>query len=374
MQSSESLKEIAKVFFRLGCIGFGGPAVHIALMDKEIVKKRKWVSEDQFMDAIGTTNLVPGPNSTEMTMHFGQEKGGWKGLIVAGFCFITPAVITTMLFAWLYQRYGKLPQIEPFIYGIMPAVIAIMVELMFNLGKKAIRSVPLLIIALIAAALALFDINEIYILFGAGFLGMIIYYASARLQSLNAFVPLILWQIPAFILDNSSWKIFWVFLKIGAILYGSGYVLYAFFDAEFVKTGILTKQQLIDAIAIGQLTPGPVFSSATFVGWQIGGFQGAVLASVGIFLPSFLFIAFLGPILPRLKKSKLFSAFLETANAVSIALIFAVCIQMGKTAIKDWRTIIIAITCLAVILLFKKLNKAFVIFGGALLGYLLTLV
>ncbi len=374
MPTQTPLKEIAKVFFRLGVIGFGGPAVHIALMEQEIVKKRKWVSASEFMDVIGTTNLIPGPNSTEMTMHFGQERGGWKGLIVAGFCFITPAVITTMLFAWLYQRYGKLPQFEPFIYGIMPAVIAIMLELIFNLGKKAIKSVPLLIIALMAAGLALLDINEIYLLFGAGFLGMIIYFTSSKWRSLNTFIPLALWQIPAFALDNRSWKIFWVFLKIGAILYGSGYVLYAFFDAEFVKTGILTKQQLIDAIAIGQLTPGPLFSSATFVGWQMGGFLGAVLASVGIFLPSFLYIAFLSPILPRLKKSKLFSAFLETVNAVSIALILSVCINVGKTAITDWRTITIAIVSFVILFIFKNLNKAFIIFGGAMMGYFLILI
>ncbi|RDC57827.1 chromate transporter [Pedobacter chinensis] len=365
------LKDLAKLFFKLGCIGFGGPAVHIAMMEDEVVRKRKWFSSEYFLDMVSATNLIPGPNSTEMTMHIGHERAGWRGLLVAGLCFIFPAVMITAVFAWAHQQYGKLPQVTPFIYGIKPAVISIIVSTMISLGKKALKTVELGVIGIIAAGLAIYGFNEIYILFGGGLIGALIYMAKSTRQSLNSFAPVALLQIGMTWTDKFDWRLFAIFLKIGAILYGSGYVLFAFLDTELVKTGLLSKQELVDAIAVGQLTPGPVFSSATFIGWQIGGLPGAIAATIGIFLPSFLFVFFLNPLLPKLRKSKVMSAFLDSVNVVSIAVILAICIEMGQTSITDWRTTVIAIASFAVTSWFKKINSAFIIAGGSILGYLL---
>ena len=370
-EKKRRLKEVALLFFKLGCIGFGGPAVHIALMEKEVVQKRKWLSHEHFLDLVGATNLIPGPNSTEMTMHCGQERAGRAGLVVAGLCFILPAVIITGAFAWAYQLYGNLPEVEPFIYGIKPAVISVILALMLSLGKKALKSLEVGILGLIAFGLALAGINEIAVLFGVGFLGML--WSLARGKRFYNIFPVLSLSVAENFSDVNHLKIFWIFLKVGAILYGSGYVLFAFLDAELVETGLLSKQTLIDAVAIGQFTPGPVFSSATFIGWQLGGWQGAVLATIGIFLPSFLFVALLNPLIPKLRSSRLMSAFLDAVNIASIALILVICIEMGKAALTDWRTVLIAALGFAATFYFKNLNTAFVILGGAVLGYLLTL-
>jgi chromate transporter len=365
-----SLKEIAKVFLKLGTIGFGGPAVHIALMEEEVVKKRKWIGPGHFLDLVGATNLIPGPNSTEMAMHCGHEKAGWKGLVVAGICFIVPAVVITAIIAWAYQQYGNLPEVQPFLYGIKPAIIAVIVSLMVSLGKKALKSVELGIIGAIAATLVLIGFNEIYVLFGAGFMG-VLWYLAKRNQTIHGIIPVTLLQVNTFAGDIAEWRLFLIFLKVGAILYGSGYVLFAFLDAELVATGLLSRRELTDAIAVGQFTPGPVFSSATFIGWQIAGMPGAVVATIGIFLPSFLFVALLNPIIPRLRNSGLMSAFLDSVNIASVAIILAICVEMSKESIRDWRTILIAIAGFAITLAFKKLNTAFIIIGGALAGYLI---
>jgi len=367
------LAEIAKVFLKLGFIGFGGPAVHIALMEEEVVKKRKWITQEHFLDLVGATNLIPGPNSTEMAMHCGHERGGWKGLMIAGACFIVPAVIITGIFAWAYFQYGNLPVVEPFLYGIKPAIIAVIVSLMISLGKKALKTIELAIIGVVAAVLVLSGFNEIYVLFGAGFTGAL-FHIIRKNQSINGVIPILFLQVNNFPIDISNWKLFLIFLKVGAILYGSGYVLFAFLDAELVTPGLLTKQQLTDAIAVGQFTPGPVFSSATFIGWQIAGMPGAVVATIGIFLPSFLFVALLNPVIPKLRKSKLMSAFLDAINIASVAIILAICVELSKESIRDWRTILIAVISLALTFIFKKLNTAFVILGGAVIGYLLHLL
>ncbi|HJP64283.1 MAG TPA: chromate efflux transporter [Mucilaginibacter sp.] len=366
------LAEVAKVFLKLGVIGFGGPAVHIAMMEEEVVRKRKWMSHDHFLDLIGATNLIPGPNSTEMALHCGHERAGWKGLLVAGGCFILPAVMITGVLAWLYQQYGTLPQVAPFIYGIKPAIIGIVVSLLITLGKKALKSIELGLIGIVCAVLALFSVNEIYILFGAGFVGMLIQLIKQRSSALSAILPLFLLTETRF--DSPSWKIFWIFLKIGSILYGSGYVLFSFLDTELVKNGMLSRRVLIDAIAVGQFTPGPVFSSSTFIGWQMNGLAGAAAATIGIFLPSFVFVAFLNPLTARLRKSKIMSAFLDTVNIASIALILAVCVNMGRSSVNNWKTILIAVSGFVISLSFKKLNTAFVVLGGAAFGYLLYLV
>jgi chromate transporter len=372
---SDRLKEVAKVFLKLGLIGFGGPAVHIAMMEEEIVRKRQWMTHQHFLDLIGATNLIPGPNSTEMAIHCGQERAGWKGLLVAGACFILPAVIITGLLAWAYEQYGTLPQVAPFIYGIKPAIIGVIISLMITLGKKALKTVELGFIGLVCALLALYGVNEIYVLFGAGLMGILVYLIKNKTASINFILPLTFLMTSDLTVSNpSQWKIFWIFLKIGSILYGSGYVLFAFLNTELVKTGILSHHVLIDAIAVGQFTPGPVFSSATFIGWQMNGIKGAIGATMGIFLPSFFFVAFLNPFIRKLRSSKLMSVFLDTVNIASIALILAVCVEMGKLSITDWKTIIIAVLGFILSFSFKKLNTAFVVLGGSALGYLLWLI
>ncbi len=375
MEHKVALNDIARLFFKLGIIGFGGPAAHIAMMQNEVVEKRKWLTEQHFLDLIGATNLIPGPNSTEMAIHIGREKGGFKGLIIAGLCFILPAVCITGIFAYLYKHYGQLPQVQPFVYGIKPAIIAIILGAIFPLAKKSLKSTELFIIALLVLVGSLLNINEIYLMFSAGFLALFLAYLKNNKQGITrCFLPFTLLQVTNPEISATNIKLFVIFLKIGAILYGSGYVLFAFLDTELVSTGLLTRQQLIDAIAVGQITPGPVFSSVTFIGYQINDFSGAIISTIAIFLPSFVFVALLNPIVMKMRNSHLFSAFLDAVNVASVAIIVAICLDMGKDAITDWRTILIA--CLSILIAFgyKKLNSAFVVLGGSLAGYLLTLV
>lgn len=361
------LKEIAKVFFKLGTIAFGGPAAHVAMMEDEIVKKRKWMTQEHFLDLMGATNLIPGPNSTEMTMHCGHERGGWKGLFIAGSCFIFPAVVITLIFAWAYEKYGQLPEVEPFIYGIKPAVIAIILSAVFRLGKKALKTTELGILGLITLIATLLGVHEIVALFSCGLLGILWYLIKNSRNQTLSFLPLIL-------LQTSNLKILLTFLKVGAILYGSGYVLFAFLDAELVNNGLLSRPELMDAIAVGQFTPGPVLSTSTFIGYQLGGFWGAIAATVGIFLPSFLFVLLLNPLIPKMRQSKIISAFLDAVNIAAVAVIVAVCVEMGKESITDWRAILIMAISLIVVFGYKKLNSAFIVFGGAILGFLLTFI
>lgn len=375
--SPNSLKEIALLFTRLGFTAFGGPAAHIAMMQDEVVRKKKWVSEQHFLDLIGATNLIPGPNSTEMAIHLGHERAGWRGLIIAGMCFILPAVLITGIFAWLYKSYGQLPEVSSFIYGIKPAIIAIIFGAMYPLAKKALKNVVLILFGVIALVLCLLGFNEILVMFATGFAGLIIYVIKndSLSSSAKSFFPLALLQISKpTLVSVSNAKLFFIFLKVGAILYGSGYVLFAFLDTELVSTGMLSRQQLIDAIAIGQFTPGPVFSSVTFIGYQINGIGGAVVATIGIFLPSFLFVALLNPLVPKMRKSKPFSSFLDAVNVASIAVIIAVCYEMGKEVFFDWRSIVIAVTSIIITFGFPKINSAFIIIGGSFLGYLLTII
>lgn len=363
------LKEVALLFFKLGSMAFGGPAAHIAMMENEVVTKRKWINKQHFLDLMGATNLIPGPNSTEMTMHCGHERAGWKGMIVAGFCFIFPAVLITMLFAWLYQEYGQLPKVEPFLYGIKPAVIAIILGAVYRLGKKALKNVELGIMGVLTIIACLLGVSEIIALFSCGLLGLTWFLIKNSNSKLNSFSPLL---IGPFLFSTGSLKILWVFFKVGALLYGGGYVLFAFLDAELVSTGLMTSQELMDAVAVGQFTPGPVLSTATFIGWQLGGFWGAIAATIGIFLPSFIFVTILNPLVPKMRKSKLVAAFLDAVNIAAVAVIIAVCIEMGKASINDWRTIFIAVLSIISVFTFKNMNSAFIVVGGALLGYGLT--
>lgn len=376
MENKVSIKEIVSLFLKLGFIGFGGPAAHIAMMQQEVVVKRKWMSEQHFLDLLGATNLIPGPNSTEMAIHIGYDKGGWKGLLAAGLCFILPAVFITGIFSLLYQQYGQLPEVQPFIYGIKPAIIAIIIGAVFPLAKKSVKSTFLAIIGFVVLALSLFGANEIFLMFGAGILALLFFYFQHRkTNTLQSIAPLVFLQIDsANFFSETNIRLFWIFLKIGAILYGSGYVLFAFLDTELVAKGLLTRQELMDAIAVGQFTPGPVFSSVTFIGYQINGISGAVLSTIAIFLPSFVFVALLNPLMKRMRQYKGLSAFLDAVNVASVAIIAAVCFTMGKETITDWRTIVIALISAFVIFKFKKINSAFIVLGGALLGYILKTI
>ncbi|MEJ6791956.1 MAG: chromate efflux transporter [Lacinutrix sp.] len=370
---NNNLKEVASVFFKLGCFAFGGPAAHIAMMEDEVVTKRKWMTRDYFLDLIGTTNLIPGPNSTEMTMHCGYERAGKKGLFVAGIAFIFPAVIITALLAYLYVECGKLPEVEPFVFGIKPAVLAIIASAVLKLGKKAVKTIELTIIGLLVLTASLFGVNEVFALLSAGILGMLYFYFKNKVSaSLNSFYPFLLSSTLGLTLSKiSAINVFWVFLKVGAILYGSGYVLFAYLDAELVTRGWLTRVELIDAIAVGQFIPGPVLSTSTFIGYQLSGFPGALAATTGIFLPSFLFVLILNPFIPKMRKSKLLRYFLDAVNVAAVAVMLAVLLVMTKEIVLDWKGVVIAL--IGALLVFKtKVSPIWIIIIGSVLGFVLV--
>ncbi|HEY4062944.1 MAG TPA: chromate efflux transporter [Puia sp.] len=372
MTRNKELKELAGLFLRLGLTAFGGPAVHIAMMQKEVVDRRGWMTHEHFLDLLGATQLIPGPNSTEMAIHIGQERGGWKGLLVAGACFILPAVFITGIIAWLYQLYGQVPSVSAWMVGMKPAIIAVILGAIFPLAKKALKNNRLIILGGAVLIAALMGANELAVMFGAGGIMLLISLARQSADTIKGFLPVVLLQAPSVVWSNA--RIFFIFLKIGALLYGSGYVLFAFLDNELVTTGLLSKRQLTDAIAIGQFTPGPVFSAVTFIGWQISGWKGAMLATLGVFLPSFVFVALLNPLLGWIRRSASFSAFLDGVNVAAIALVLSVCITLGRGVIGDWRTVLIGLLSLAVVFGRPRTNSAFVILGGILLGYLLQQV
>jgi chromate transporter len=373
---TNSLYDVAKVFLKLGFTAFGGPAAHIAMMQEEVVTKRKWLTEPEFLDLIGATNLIPGPNSTEMAIHIGKKRAGWQGLIMAGACFILPSVFITGIFAWLYKHYGHLPDMQPYIYGIKPAIIAIILSAVYPLAIRSLKSISFVIIGLVVLIGSLLRISEVYLMFGAGFVAVI--FSDITSGTTDRFRTKILFpmlQIPGIIMTTvSNMKLFLIFIKIGSILYGSGYVLFAFLDTELVSTGLLSRQTLVDAIAVGQFTPGPVFSSVTFIGYQMNGWPGALVATLGIFLPAFVFVAMLGPLLKKLRSSARLSIFLDAVNVASVAIILSVCISMGQEIITDWRTLWIGLIGLCITFGYRNLNSALVVLGGSVLGYFLMLI
>jgi len=366
-----TLSEIAAVFTRLGLIAFGGPAAHIGMMEDEIVSKRKWMDRQQFLDLVGATNIIPGPNSTEMTMHCGYVRGGLSGLIVAGLCFLLPATLLTGILAWLYTKYGSLPVVEPFIQAIKPAVLAIIAAAVLKLGKKAVKGWETGIIGISVLVLSFIGFNEIYLLLGAGIIGTVYF-------KLRHGYFMTLWPFAWMNLSIHSgsemvrtWPVFLSFLKIGAVLYGSGYVLFAYLDAELVQKGWLTTQQLMDAVAAGQFTPGPILSTATFIGFQLGGIKGALAATAGIFLPSFVFVAILSKYMDRIRTWKLTRYFLDAVNAAAVALMVAVLFSMGIETLTNWKNV--TITAVTVVLTFgtNRISPIWIIVAGALSGLLL---
>lgn len=371
-----NLKEIAQVFFKLGCFAFGGPAAHIAMMEDEVVSKRKWMTHEHFLDLIGATNLIPGPNSTEMTMHCGHERGGWLGMFVAGGCFIFPAVFITGILAWVYVEYGELPNVKPFIVGIQPAVIAIIIQAVLKLGKKAVKGIEIGIFGMIALVLNLIGINEILSLLITALIGTIYFVIKDKTKAngFSPFILLLLNPIGLTVSKISTLSVFLSFLKIGSILYGSGYVLFAYLDAEFVETGIMTRAALMDAVAVGQFTPGPVLSTATFVGFQLNGFWGAIAATTGIFLPSFLLVLLLNPLIPKMRKSTVLKHFLNLMSVGAVALMIGVILKMGMTSLFDIRNAAIFIVSMILVFAVKKVNAMHVVLIGAILGYALSFI
>ena len=376
MSETQKLKQVAAVFFKLGLFAFGGPAAHIAMMEHEVVTKRAWMTREHYLDLIGATNLIPGPNSTEMTMHCGYQRAGKKGLFIAGISFIFPAVFITAILGYLYVLYGALPQVQPFIKGIQPAVIVIIASAVVKLGKKAVKNWELALLGTLFLAASLLGFDQVLVLFAGGLLGMCYFLIKSKMQSTTlAIAPLFMVFIVSEIgAKLSSVGIFLKFLKVGSILYGSGYVLFAYLDTELVTTALLSQTQLIEAIGIGQFTPGPVLSTATFIGYQLGGFWGAIAATAGIFMPSFLFVWLLNPLIPKMRKSKVLGYFLDSINVAAVAIMLAVLITMSKQTLVDWQATLIAVVSGVLIFGFKKVSVMWVLIIGAILGYVLAFI
>ena len=374
MSKASCLKEVVSLFLKIGATAFGGPAAYIAIMQRETVRNRRWLDEQQFLDMVGTTNLIPGPNATEMAMWLGLVRAGWWGYAASGLLFILPATLATLALAWVYVSYGSLPQVGWVLYGVKPVVIAIVVQALWDLGRKAVKGYLTAIVGAGVIAVYLLGFNEIALLF-AGAAIVMLFQGGRRFLRINPSAMLLLpvLKVPlsmlsAGIIPFSQLTLFLTMLKIGAVIYGSGYVLLAFFQSEFVvRLGWLTPQQLLDAIAVGQITPGPVASSATFVGYLLGGLPSGLLATLAFFLPSFFFVALVSRILPWLRKSWWSGAFLDGVNTSALGLMAGVTWQLGQSSVVDWFTS--ALTMAAILLVFRsKVNSAWLILGGGLLG------
>lgn len=380
----QRLADLALLFLRLGATAFGGPAAHIAMLEDEVVRRRQWLTREEFLDLLGATNLIPGPNSTEMAIHIGRRYAGWPGLLVAGGCFILPAALIVTAVAWAYVRFGHLPKAEGLLYGMKPVLIAVVLQALWGLGKTAVKTRILAGVGVAAGALCFLGVNELAVLFGTGFL-------VATTRCWNGSRPsagTALWSgvMPALPLAAATttlggaaapfglWPMFGFFLKVGSVLFGSGYVLLAFLKADLVdRWHWLNESQLLDAIAVGQFTPGPVFTTATFIGYLLAGLPGATLATVGIFLPAFFFVAISGPLVPRLRRSPFASAFLDGVNVASLALMAVVTWHLARVALADGLTVALAIGSAA--LLFRyRFNSAWMVLGGAGFGLLATLL
>ncbi len=369
------LKEVALLFLRLGFTAFGGPAAHIAMMKDEVVSRRGWVSEAQFLDLVGVCNLIPGPTSTELAIYLGYVRVGWPGLILAGTLFILPAALIVLALAWAYVRFGATPAAGAILYGIKPVIIAIIASALWSLARTAAKSLPLILLGLATLLLYLFGVNPIVLLFGSGLLVMLL--ANVRrmrkppttlIAPLAGIKASLAGSIAGGLAAISLGAVFLEFLKIGAVVYGSGYVLLAFLRNDLVShLGWLTDQQLLDAIAVGQFTPGPVFTTATFIGYLVRGVPGAAAATVGIFLPSFVLIALVYPWVPRLRSSPWTSAFLDGVNIAAVGLIAAITMQLGRAALIDVPTVAVALLALFVLVRYKP-NTAWLVLAGAAVG------
>ncbi|HSC29477.1 MAG TPA: chromate efflux transporter [Vicinamibacterales bacterium] len=377
------LVELARLFAKLGTIAFGGPAAHIGLMRDEVVRRRQWLSDQQFLDLLGATHLIPGPNSTELAIHIGYARAGMRGLLVCGLCFIVPATAIVLAFAWGYVRFGALPEVQGLLYGVKPVIIAIVIQALVGLGRVAVRSGLLALLASASAIAVVGGVNELVVLAAAAAAGALSTVVS-RARRIPAIVlgavagtacaasiyarVLAGAAIAAASASISLGTLFGVFLKAGAVLFGSGYVLLAFLEADLVgRLGWLTQDELLNAIAVGQITPGPVFTTATFIGYVLAGWRGAAIATAGIFLPAFVYVAVTAPIVPRLRRSRLAARMLDGVNAASLALMLVVTVQLTRTALVDPLTVALAAAS-AGLLLTTRVNSAWLVLGGAAIG------
>jgi chromate transporter len=382
-----SLGEIALVFLKLGTIAFGGPAAHLAMMEEEFVRRRRWITQAEFLDRLATANLIPGPSSTEVAIFVGQLKRGWRGLIVAGCCFIVPAAVIVTVIAWAYVRFGSLPKAEGVLYAIKPAVVATVIQAVGKLGRTGVRTALLAVIAVLAIVLSLLGLSPVMVLLSAGLVSAAALTMKNRLLSGVGFSKIVGLQkvgglpkafaaavtiaatgaaFPAELL-----RLFLSFLKIGSVVFGSGYVLLAFLQSEFVEhLHWLTDKQLIDAVAVGQFTPGPLFTTATFIGYLVAGWMGAIVATVGIFLPGFVLVAVSGPLIPRLRSSPVVAAALDGVVAGSLALMAVVAWQLGRASIVDRTTMAVFAVSLIVLLRFR-VNAAWVVAAAAVVGWVM---
>jgi chromate transporter len=355
----------------LGTIGFGGIAGMVATIENEMVIKRKWIDHQHFMDVLSTSYIIPGPNAVEVVMHCGKERGGRLGLVVAGLCYIFPAMLICLAFGYFYQRYSSLPDVQNFIYGLRPATTALVIDTVFRLWDKTLKSnIILVVLCILVFAGSLYGMNEVLLIIGAGIINYFVYTAKNRLPAFTGllFLPTLL-QIN---IRFSETKLFFIFLKIGAVLYGSGYVLFAYMDEALVRRNHwLSHQQLTDAIAVGQITPGPIFSSATFAGFLIDGVKGGVLATIGIFLPSFFISFFLHRVLSSARKSQKLRLFLDGLSAASISIIAVVGVHLFRSSIQDWHEAVILTACLALTFFRKSLSTVVIILTGSIGGFLL---
>lgn len=397
-----SLGELARLFLKLGVVAFGGPAAHIALMEDEVVRRRGWLSRAEFLDYVGATNLIPGPNSTELAIHIGRARAGWRGLVVAGACFILPAALITSGIAYGYVHFGTLPAAVGLLYGVKPVVIAVILQALWRLGRTAIRGWTLALVGVLSFIAAAAGVHELVVLLVAAALVMLRVWQSGEARpssrdALRLVVPAV--TGPSVTPMSSSPTIsvyagggsgavavasvaatvpslgplFLVFLKIGSVLFGSGYVLIAFLRSDLVeRLGWLTERQLLDAVAVGQVTPGPVFTTATFIGYLLGGGAGAAVATVGIFLPAFVFVALSGALVPGIRRSPIAGAALDGVNVASLALIALVTLQLGRSALVDRLTFLVAIASVLILFVFR-VNAIWLVLGGALLGLVATL-
>jgi chromate transporter len=367
-----SLGELAFVFLKLGTIAFGGPAAHIAMMEDEVVRRRRWLSRESFLDLLGATNLIPGPNSTEMAIHIGHTQAGWPGLLVAGAAFIVPAVIIVAIIAWAYVRYGALPQASAILYGIKPVIIAVVLQAIWSLGRAALKTRMLALFAAGALILSLLAINELAVLVFTGLAYCLVttlkgtgwkrpfsgFYPQAALLQMAGTTAAGFGLLPLFLF----------FFKVGAVLFGGGYVLLAFLRGDLVERWHwLSDKQLLDAIAVGQVTPGPLFTTATFIGYVLAGPRGAAVATLGIFLPAFVFVALSGPLVPRIRKSATTGAFLDGVNAAAIALMAVVTFELGRSALVDIFTLLLFVLS-SLLLIRYRFNSVWLIAAGALAG------
>jgi chromate transporter len=367
-----ALWELALLFLRLGTTAFGGPAAHIAMMEEEVVRRRGWLGRDEFLDLLGATNLIPGPNSTELAIHIGHRRAGWAGLVVAGGCFILPAALMVGAIASAYVRFGRLPAVSAVLYGIKPVMIAVVLQALWLLARTALKNRGLAALTAAGVVAAFLHVNELLILIASGAVVAAAKGWRARpggtAPAMVAVGGLSLASAPAVATPPQVASVFLVFAKIGSVLYGSGYVLLAFLRADLVqRLGWLTEGQLLDSVAVGQITPGPVFTTATFVGYVLAGWSGALAATAGIFLPAFVFVALSGPLVPRIRRSPVAGAFLDGVNAASLALMSAVVWELGRAALVDRWTVATALVA-AALLIWRRINSVWLVILGAVVG------